>query len=103
MLHIDKDSTDAVAEINVGESFEVSLPENPTTGYRWITTDITQTTIVLTDDRFESEAKIGFGGGGVRRWRFTATKPGTIELKFFYQRSWENQHVDEFALVVRVR
>ncbi len=103
MLHFDRESTDPKAEINVGDSIEVRLPENPTTGYRWNVAPNYVGTIVLNLDTFQIQDQVSLGGGGTRIWQFTATKPGTIELKFVNKRSWENKHVDEFAVSVRVR
>jgi inhibitor of cysteine peptidase len=72
------------------EDVVVRLAENPTTGYRWEVTQSGVGELRLVDDQFIA----GTGGttpgaGGHRVLRFTAQRPGNIELAAVKRRSWE--------------
>ena len=87
----------AIAESQNGQSFSaksgdtlaITLPENPTTGYRW--------TVIQADSRLLKPASDDFsqgggavGGGGARTFRFTAAGTGEASLSFALARSWES-------------
>ena len=75
--------------LDAGDTFEIVLSENPTTGYRWHVT-ISPPNVVASDDgelRTESKAA---GAGGERHLRFHATHRGSFELECHRYREWES-------------
>jgi inhibitor of cysteine peptidase len=73
-------------QVAVGDSFEVSLPGNPTTGYDWSLPD-PPPGIELVDEGFDVTSSV-VGGGGEHRFTLRATQPGRSVLHFAYRRSW---------------
>jgi inhibitor of cysteine peptidase len=69
-----------------GQQVHLSLPENPTTGYRWA---VTADGVDITDDGYAGDAKGSVGGGGARTLRLVATRPGDAVVRASLQRSWE--------------
>ena len=88
--------------VDVGDRVTVSLPENPTTGYRWQLRSSGEPVLEVQDDSFQTAAGPP-GAGGVRRWRFRAGQEGTADLEIDYQRSWEKRAAQTFRLRVRVK
>ncbi|MGH8445303.1 MAG: protease inhibitor I42 family protein [Solimonas sp.] len=79
-------------QLSAGQSLEVRLESNPTTGYRW--------QLTLPDDaplrqHGEPEYQAGayaegiVGAGGVETWRFDAARAGRVGLRFEYRRPFE--------------
>jgi len=89
-------------EILLGDSFEVQLAENPTTGYRWLLHSTQGRTIEIQEDSFQARGG-AIGAGGIRRWRFRASETGPADLEFEYRKSWEKKAVETFKVAVRVK
>lgn len=102
MLQIDKTQNGQEQEVPVGETFEVRLAENPTTGYRWFLNDTGQLALSVEDDSFEPSTA-AVGGGGTRLWRFRAAHAGVARLVLDHKREWEPRAADTFRLTVHVR
>jgi inhibitor of cysteine peptidase len=72
------------------EDVVVRLAENPTTGYRWEVTQSGVGELRLVEDQFiAGTGSTTPGAGGHRVLRFTAQRPGNIELAAVKRRSWE--------------
>jgi inhibitor of cysteine peptidase len=78
-----------VVETRVGDTLVVHLEENPTTGYRWAIEKRDEEVIALHHVEFVSSHSVGVGGGGQRRWTFTAQKAGLVTLELKLWRAWE--------------
>lgn len=75
--------------VNVGESFEIKLAENPTTGYIWALTHLPKDFYLLSDN-YQPDLPIRPGSGGTRHFQFVAVKPKTQgEFAFYRLRAWE--------------
>lgn len=76
---------------NVGESFEIKLPENPSTGYKWRMITIPQSQMIISQlaDQFGNSASNVVGAGGERVFRYQVTNPGTVDIYGFHTRPWE--------------
>lgn len=102
MRKIMKEQCGAVIKVGPLESFEVELPENPTTGYRWQLASELGTALQLEDDSFQAGNEAVCGAGGVRRWRFRAGSEGATELAIHRRRSWEHRAAETFNVTIRV-
>jgi inhibitor of cysteine peptidase len=88
------------AKLPKGESFEISLPENPTTGFRWKITAAGEPASKMIDEDFHPGAPVG--GQGVHTWRFRAVQQGESEIRMVLQRSWETPAEPAQAFTLRV-
>ncbi len=72
--------------LGAGETVEVRLAENPTTGFRWEPVDLDQAT--LTSDSFLTATAAGVGATGTRVFVIRPA-PRTRVLRFVLRRAWE--------------
>ena len=79
----------STVSMRVGETLEISLEGNPTTGYTWELAPDDQGLLVRQGEaEFKAESAL-LGSGGLVTLRFKALRPGTTELKLIYQRTFE--------------
>ena len=75
--------------VNAGESFEIKLIENPTTGYAWALAHLPKDFYLLSD-YYQADQPIRSGSGGMHHFIFVAMKPKTEGyFTFFELRPWE--------------
>ena len=73
-----------------GQQLIVSLPSNPTTGYRWILHEAAAKQLrSLGPEVFSNPKADMIGGDGLSTWRFEAQESGSGRLYLTYQRPWE--------------
>ncbi len=103
MLYLDESYNEREIELRVGEEFEIRLPENPTTGFRWSLVSNGEPVCVLQSDFFEPSDRTP-GRGGSHYWRFQAAQVGLGNIDLVYRRSFEQQETParRFTLHVRV-
>jgi inhibitor of cysteine peptidase len=89
-------------DIGVGETVEIRLPENPTTGFRWDLTAKGEPACALLDDSFTPGAGPP-GASGRRSWTFQALRQGECEVELVYHRRWEEGGAPERRFRVRLR
>lgn len=73
-----------------GGDFEISLEENPTTGFSWIATVTNGLKII--EDVYQPDEKdkpMKGGGGGEHYWKISAISLGNQTFSAVYQRPWE--------------
>ncbi len=89
-------------ELATGDTFQIKLNENPTTGYQWSLA--TTAGLEVVSDNYLSPASDLVGAGGIREWDIKATAIGTQQVTSVYSRSWENLTGSEqrFVLIVEV-
>lgn len=77
-------------DVRVGEPFDIRLPSNPSTGYRWTLVD-PMPLAVRADGvaRYEPGAGGVAGAPGVETWSFVGAAAGSGQLRFEYRRPWE--------------
>lgn len=93
-------------ELRVGETLELSLSENASTGYRWtITPESTRKLDKILHERGEApEGAAGTPGkAGVRRFYLEASEPGAIELELEYRRPFEPARPPARRFKLRIR
>ena len=92
------------ARVSLGATIEVALKENPTTGYKWSRPLFEERLLALESDEFVREKQAGVGGGGIRRFVFSAREKGATSIHLKHQRPWQNeeQAVATFELRVEI-
>jgi inhibitor of cysteine peptidase len=79
-------------EIAAGQDVEITLRSNRTTGYRWkLVTPAAGVLARIEEPTYASDTTTpgALGVGGVERWSFGASRPGSEHLRFEYRRPWE--------------
>lgn len=100
------DDKGSSVELEKGDKINIKLEYNPTTGYEWILSEETDTTIVsLFDSKFlqtEKEEEL-VGAGGYEIFTFKAENSGQTEIILTYQRSWEEEELkEEFLFKINI-
>lgn len=83
----EKDSGKSIL-LEVGDTLNVVLHGNPTTGYTWSLATFDDTHLKLTENAYHSSSNL-CGAGGTFTFRFTPVSSGTTPLALEYSRSWE--------------
>jgi predicted secreted protein len=101
MEQLDESADGREIEVAAGEEFELTLGENPTTGFRWrVTVDGTPACALVKDEfRAPTEGRPGQGGSHV--WQFRAVRAGECQIKLSYARA-AGDAARNFILRVRV-
>jgi inhibitor of cysteine peptidase len=93
MLRIDESYSGRTVKLVTGDALEISLAENPTTGYRWHYLDAaaesSPPTCHLVKESYEPDSTGVVGAGGIHHWQFRAAEPGVCAIDLDYRRSWE--------------
>ncbi len=85
MTYTDQDDGASVS-LAPGDSFEVRLRENPTTGYQWDLAEWDRAILEMTRDEFRPAGVLQRGAGGEHVWEFVARTLGTLSLVLTYRR-----------------
>lgn len=72
----------------VGDTIEVSLAENPSTGYRWDVTELDDSVVSAGESSF-SPAGDGIGAGGSRHMVFRVRHAGITRIELTLRRNWD--------------
>jgi inhibitor of cysteine peptidase len=75
----------------VGQQFNLTLPSNPTTGFRWKLIDPAASVLQpLGPEVYTNPEDSGLvGSAGLSTWRFRVANEGKAELKLAYSQPWE--------------
>ncbi len=126
MLHADASHSGRTIKLNIGEALQLTLAENPTTGYRWVMRPAAEvapasqvpaeapiepsnlrSVVVcqLVNDDYEAGTGAIAGHGGIHHWRFQAVGPGLCSIELEYRRAWETGKPPErtFRIKLKVR
>jgi predicted secreted protein len=85
-----------------GAEFDISLSEQPTTGFRWNVVSTGEPACRLCGDTFDADAS-RHGGGGARVLHFETVQPGVGVIELAYRRAWETNAAPARQFVLRVR
>ncbi len=97
---------DKPIQVSIGQTLQLRLPSNPTTGYSW---NAQQTPAELQLDQSayaaDPQGKNLAGAGGYQTIEFAAKFAGTGELKLEYRRPWEKDvpPAKTFSVTVTVK
>ena len=90
-----------------GQHLTLTLPSNPTTGYRWLVQNPAPGVLKsLGPEVYSNPEDAGLvGGAGQSVWRFVAQTPGDGHLLLVYQQPWspEVKPVQTFDCALTVR
>ena len=86
-----EDQSDCPQQLHVGQQLIVSLPSNPTTGYRWSIQDSAGGVLRSLGPEVYTSSDNGqlLGSGGQSTWRFQVFAPGSGRLRLSSQQPWE--------------
>ena len=94
-------------QLHSGQTLTVTLPSNPTTGFRWEVRDGAANVLQsLGPEVYSNPEDAGLvGAGGISTWRFMAREPGEGRLLLTYQQPWEPNvpPAETFECEVRVK
>lgn len=78
-------------ELSSGQTLVISLPSNPTTGFRWVVADAAPGVLrSLGPEVYTTPEDAGLvGSAGQSTWRYQAQQSGNGRLLMHYQRPWE--------------
>jgi inhibitor of cysteine peptidase len=95
-----QDSGRTVA-VHPGDTVSISLPENPSTGYRWLLERSNEEVLLPVGARYV-HGDGAPGRGGERIWTFAAAGEGKARLSLALRRPWEKNAsaADRFEITV---
>jgi inhibitor of cysteine peptidase len=96
----DRNNTQTIT-IKSGETFQIELSENPSTGYAWNISATPGLTIV--NDTFVPSSSGLTGAGGKREWQIRASGNGDQQLSGTYKRSWETISGNETTYSLNIK
>ena len=103
----EQQSCPTLLEMDRGQTLEVLLNENPSTGYVWSLAE--QPKLFKVEEVFQSAQQQDaadttpvLGVGGQKTYRFTATTAGEELLHLKHARAWEKTAMAEWTCRVRV-
>ncbi|WP_257224179.1 protease inhibitor I42 family protein [Acinetobacter sp. YH16042] len=103
----EQQSCPTLLEMDRGQTLEVLLNENPSTGYVWSLAE--QPKLFKVEEVFQSAQQQAaadttpvLGVGGQKTYRFTATTAGEELLHLKHARAWEKTAMAEWTCRVRV-
>jgi inhibitor of cysteine peptidase len=101
MVQADENSNGNQVDLPAGETLEVCLSENRTTGYKW-TLESSGDVCALLNDTFQPSQ--GTGEPGNHCWRFRAERVGSGSIELSYRRAWgeDKAPARTFKLTVQV-
>jgi inhibitor of cysteine peptidase len=100
------DQSGQTIRLQVGQQLAVTLPSNPSTGYRWkVETIVDQILRQMGEPEYQSMASTGTtmaGEGGSETFRFEAVGRGEAPLRLFYHRPAEDGEPAEIFFLMIV-
>ncbi|MFI8335539.1 protease inhibitor I42 family protein [Pseudomonas taetrolens] len=86
-----EEQSDCPMQLHTGQNLILSLPSNPTTGYRWAIQDSAGGVLRNLGPEVYTSSDNGqlLGSGGQSTWRFRAFAAGNGRLRLTYQQPWE--------------
>lgn len=88
-IRLRQEANGSVADLRVGDTLELNLPGNPSTGYAWSPTRPRGPGVEPLGAPGFRPSSAGMGGGGDVILRYRAVSPGQFPLSLTYRRSFE--------------
>jgi len=100
-FHLGPGDRGKLISIKKNDDLVITLPENPTTGYRWavqLSGDILQ----IKEPPVYLSVGEAVGSGGTRMFSFAANGAGDSELTFKLHRPWERESSSSSDMKLRI-
>ncbi|MCA0933631.1 protease inhibitor I42 family protein [Lutimonas saemankumensis] len=79
-------------KVKQGETFEIKLKSNRTTGYSWfLERGLKNSILDSVSVQYVIPENAATGAGGTEIWSFRARSKGEARLLFIYKRAWEKE------------
>jgi inhibitor of cysteine peptidase len=103
-VHVSEHDHDRVFEVRVGESLYISLPENATTGYRWMIDHYDEHKLEWSSTHSNYIGAL-VGSGGTVGFTFKAQQVGLADIVLKQKRSWEDDSlvIAHFRIQVQIK
>jgi inhibitor of cysteine peptidase len=92
-VELDASGTGGKATLKPGQTLTVKLNSNPSTGYGWQVTRISESTIKQVGEpefvQPGQDFQVEVGSGGIEVFRFEAIAAGETTIEMVYVRPWE--------------
>jgi inhibitor of cysteine peptidase len=99
---VSEEDAGSTVELRVGDTLEVMLDGNPTTGFSWETAAVDASVLKqLGEPGFQPDTSL-IGSGGKFTFRFEAAGSGQTLLRLIYHRPWEKDVPPEKTFEVTV-
>ena len=89
MLALTEADADKTIEVAAGDTVEIQLSENATTGYHWALETIDKSVCEVIADERHGPDKVILGASGTHVWRLKATHAGNCRIEIAYRRAWQ--------------
>ena len=85
-----EEQSDCPMQLHTGQNLTLTLPSNPTTGYRWAIQDSAGGVLrAISPEVYSNPEDAGVvGAAGLSTWRFQAFAAGTGRLRMTSQQPW---------------
>lgn len=101
-LRLTEEDAGSTVRLAIGDTVEVVLDGNPTTGFTWETAALDESVLKqLGQPEFQPESEL-IGAGGEFTFRFEAVGSGQTTLQLVYHRPWETHVARERTFEVTV-
>src|SRR5947209_6040062 len=100
VVELTENDNGARCQVAMGETVTVTLPETPTTGYRW-QAEVDSAALRTLDDQSEQQA-MPRGAPGTRTFSFEPVAAGETVLRLVKKRSWEATAAEEYTVILSV-
>jgi inhibitor of cysteine peptidase len=104
MLLLTQTDNETTAEVDIGDSVRIDLPENATTGFRWAIDRYDEQLFeaVATEPHYPKDT---IGAGGNVTFTFRAKNPGSGEITLKNWRHWEGDSsvTNHFRVRLRIK
>jgi adenylate cyclase len=101
-MHFSEHDNGREIEISAGQTFEISLTETRTAGFRWIITSSGEPVCRVVKDSFDNSSKTP-GQSGTHQWNFMVDTPGTATIELAYRRQWQSKSPPARTYTLRIR
>jgi len=103
MSIIGEDQDGQTIDAPVGQTIEIRLPENATTGFRWAITSNGEPVLRLLHEDRQPPATAQPGAGGMHQWQWHVQQAGSCDVELAYRRHWEAQTKPARVFKIHVR
>jgi predicted secreted protein len=89
-MQINEANNNQALSLNQGQSLELSLQGNPTTGFTWSFVAAPDASVLTQTSHDYVPSSQAIGAGGTEHWVFQAVGPGSTSISLNYSRPWES-------------